>query len=45
MLSALGALMKKRFMWIVGCAFGLIGLGYFCYAYYLFEIKAALIAV
>lgn len=45
MLSALGALMKKRFLWIVGCGFGLIGLGYFAYAYYLFEIQAALIAV
>jgi len=45
MLSALGALMKKRFLWLVGCGFGLIGLGYFGYAYYLFESRAALIAV
>lgn len=45
MLSALAALMKKPYMWAFGCGFGLIGLGYFSYAYYLYAIKAALIAV
>lgn len=45
MLSALAALMKKRFLWAVGCVFGLIGLGYFAYAYYLYEVIAPLIAV
>jgi len=45
MLSALAALMKKKSLWIVGCAAGLIGLGYFGYAYYFYLIRAALIAV